>query len=62
MPELAIRHFVAVDDAGQGKYVCAELGVRDCGFDARPFWILLSACVSETAFGYVLAIDDDFHA
>ena len=62
MPELAIRYFVAIDDAGHGKYVCAELGVRDRGFDARSFGILLPADVSETAFGHVLAIDDDFHA
>jgi len=62
MPELAIRHFVTVDDAGRGKYVCAELGVRDCGSDARSFGILNTAFVSETPFGYVIAIDDDFHA
>lgn len=62
VPELAIRHFVAVDDAGHAKYVVAGFGVRDRGFDARPFGILFMACESKTLFGNVLASDDDFHA
>ena len=62
MPELAVRHFEAVDDAGQAKYVGAGLGVRDRGFDARSFGILFMASESKTLFGYVFASDDDFHA
>ena len=62
MPELSIRHFVAVDDAGQRKYVVAGLGVRDRGFHARSFGIFFTAGESETAFGYVFARDDDFHS
>jgi len=62
MPELSIRRFLAVDDAGQGKNVCAEFDIRDRGFEARSFWIPLTACESETAFGYVFAINDGLNA
>jgi hypothetical protein len=62
VPELAIRYFEAVDDAGEAKYVCAGLGIRGRGFDARSLGILFVACESKTFFGNVFASDDDFHA
>jgi hypothetical protein len=61
MPELSIRHFVAVDDGGLRKYVGAGLGVRNCSFHAGSLGIFFAAGESETAFGYVLAGNNHFH-
>jgi hypothetical protein len=62
MPELAIRHFQAIDYASRTKNVGAGLGVGDRNFDAGSLGILFGAGESEPPFGNIFTNDDDIHA